>query len=157
MRQRDWERETWRDSPEVLSALTATGGGHLSSGFLPPASALPRQLIQYVAKRDGALFLCQQISLSNISSAIKEVTGRKWWIQIRISKMKAGGAENGRYVYVRALVHVHHRMHATLVPSHLTRWIYITYLNFHYFSWKDFVIGFFQFFSSVYPRGAEHC
>lgn len=44
---------------------------------------------------------------------------------------------------VRAFVHVHNLMRATLIPSHLTGRIYITHLNFHYFSWTDFVIGFF--------------
>lgn len=125
--------------------------------LLPPQTA---NLICW--EQDRALFLCQQISLSNISSTIKGVTGRKWWIQIVILKMKVLKKQNGYCVcvggclcaWVYAFVHVHNLIFATLVPSHLTDRIYITHLNFHYFSWKDFVIGFFptEFLSPHLPK-----
>lgn len=50
--------------------------------------------------------------------------------------------QNGSHVCVCARTFVHNLILATLVPSHLTDRIYITHLNFHYFSWKGFVIGF---------------
>lgn len=48
----------------------------------------------------------------------------------------------------------------TLVPGHLAGRIYITHSNFHYFSWKGFVIGFLPtsfFLFHTYPRGVKYC
>lgn len=124
-----------------LSVLTVRSSPSSAFSFPPsqPPSSASQTTNPIFWEPAGALFLCQQISLGNISSAIKELTGRKLMdLSLSLGNETAGRIRRSKSARARdmprAWLFMHSHGFALTERCHrLTNRIYITHFTFSLF------------------------